>query len=98
MLINITPESQQRVYEPWILEKLYHKWCLTLSSAINMTSLGPYNLALNSYITFCKIHNFPVKQTDDTMSYYIVFMSSHIKPNCTILPLRNLQPPQELFL
>ncbi|PBK86064.1 hypothetical protein ARMGADRAFT_1047939 [Armillaria gallica] len=57
-----------------------HDWCLALGSTIDMASLGPYNSALNSYITFCKIHNFPVKPTADTMSYYTIFMSSHIKP------------------
>ncbi len=30
---------------------------------------------------FCKIHHFPIQPTVDTMSYFIVFMSSHIKPN-----------------
>ncbi len=81
MLIDVTPGSRQRVREPWTLEKLYHERCLALGSAINTSSLGPYNSALNSYITFCKIHNFPVKPTADTMSYYTVFMSSHIKPD-----------------
>ncbi len=81
MLIDVTPGSRQRVREPWTLEKLYHERCLALGSAIDTSSLGPYNSALNSYITFCKIHNFPVKPTADTMSYYTVFMSSHIKPD-----------------
>ncbi|PBK81344.1 hypothetical protein ARMGADRAFT_948342 [Armillaria gallica] len=81
MLINVTPGSRQKAHEPWTLEKLYHERCLALGSAIDTAMLGPYNSALNSYITFCKIHNFPVKPTGDTMSYYIVFMSAHNKPN-----------------
>ncbi|PBK77854.1 hypothetical protein ARMSODRAFT_862329, partial [Armillaria solidipes] len=72
--------SRQKAREPWTLEKLYHERCLALGSAIDTAMLGPYNSALNSYITFCKIHNFPVKPTADTMSYYVVFMSAHIKP------------------
>ncbi len=80
MLIDITPGSRQKAHEPWTLEKLYHKRCLALGSAIDTATLGPYNSALNSYITFCKIHHFPVQPTVDTMSYFIVFMSSHIKP------------------
>ncbi len=80
MLIDVTPGSRQKAREPWTLEKLYHERCLALGSAIDTTTLGPYNSALNSYITFCKLHNFPVQPTIDTMSYFIVFMSSHIKP------------------
>ncbi len=79
--MDITPGSRQRAREPWTLEKLYHEWCLALGSAIDTATLGPYNSALNSYITFCKIHNFLVKPTPDTMSYYIVFMCVHIKPD-----------------
>lgn len=81
MLIDVTPGSQQRPREPWTLEKLYHERCLALGSAIDTATLGPYNSALNSYITFCKIHNFPVKPTVDTMSYFVVFMSACIKPD-----------------
>ncbi|PBK99579.1 hypothetical protein ARMGADRAFT_919822 [Armillaria gallica] len=81
MLIDVTPGSRQRPREPWTLEKLYHERCLALGSAIDTATLGPYNSALNSYITFCKIHDFPVKPTIDTMSYFVVFMSAHIKPD-----------------
>ncbi len=80
MLIDVTPGSRQKAHEPWTLEKIYHKRCLALGSAIDTATLGPYNSALNSYITFCKIYHFPVQLTIDTMSYFIVFMSSHIKP------------------
>ncbi|PBK69605.1 hypothetical protein ARMSODRAFT_974750, partial [Armillaria solidipes] len=81
MLIDVTPGSRQRVHEPWTLEKLHHERCLALGSAIDTSTLGPYNSALNSYITFCKIHQFPVKPTEDTLSFYVVYMSSHIKPD-----------------
>ncbi|SJL12116.1 uncharacterized protein ARMOST_15537 [Armillaria ostoyae] len=78
--VMVSHGSRQKAREPWTLEKLYHERCLALGSAIDTATLGPYNSALNSYITFCKIHNFPVKPTADTMSYYVVFMSVHIKP------------------
>ncbi len=81
MLIDVTPGSRQRVHEPWTLEKLHHERCLALGSAIDTSTLRPYNSALNSYITFCKIHKFPVKPTEDTLSFFVVYMSSHIKPD-----------------
>lgn len=81
MLIDITPRSRQKAREPWTLEKLHHKRCLALGSAIDSSTLGPYNSALNSYITFCKIHKFPIQPNVDNFSYFIVFMCSHIKPD-----------------
>ena len=37
--------------------------------------------ALNSYLTFCNLHELPVEPTPDTLSFYVVFLSSHIKPD-----------------
>ncbi len=81
MLIEVTPGSRQLVHEPWTLEKLHHECSIALGFAIDKSTLGPYNSALNSYITFCKLHHFPVLPTEDTLSYYIVYMCAHIKPD-----------------
>ena len=40
-----------------------------------------YGSALNSYLTFVRIHNFPVEPTADTISFFTVFMCHHIKPD-----------------
>ncbi|SJL10798.1 uncharacterized protein ARMOST_14192 [Armillaria ostoyae] len=39
-----------------------------------------YTSALNSYIAFCQLHNFPIQPTEDTLSFFVVYMSYHIKP------------------
>lgn len=39
-----------------------------------------YNSALTSYTEFCTKHNFPLDPTPDTLSFYIAYMSSFIKP------------------
>ncbi|PBK98159.1 hypothetical protein ARMGADRAFT_1043994 [Armillaria gallica] len=98
MLINVNPGSRQKACEPWTLEKLYHERCLALGSAIDMSTLGPYNSALNSYITFCKIHNFPIKPTGDTMSYFVVFMSAYIKPDSVSTCLGSVTALKTSFL
>jgi integrase len=36
---------------------------------------------LNAYLTFCNIHNLPVDPTQDTLSFFVVFLSSYIKPD-----------------
>ncbi|KIJ60965.1 hypothetical protein HYDPIDRAFT_177247 [Hydnomerulius pinastri MD-312] len=40
-----------------------------------------YDSALNSYLTFCQIHGRPIDPTADNLSFFVVFMSSHIKPD-----------------
>ncbi|KAF8816685.1 hypothetical protein BYT27DRAFT_7220545 [Phlegmacium glaucopus] len=36
--------------------------------------------ALNSYLSFVRIHNFPVEPTPETLSFFTVYMSHHINP------------------
>ncbi len=81
MLMEVTPGSRQLVCEPWTLEKLHHKCSIALRFAIDKSTLGLYSSMLNSYITFCKLHHFLVLPTKDTLSYYIVYMCAHIKPD-----------------
>ena len=40
-----------------------------------------YSSALNSYLTFVHLHNFPVEPSPKILSFYTVFMSHHIKPS-----------------
>ena len=39
-----------------------------------------YSSALNSYLTFCKLHEFDITPTPETLSLYIIYQSSFIKP------------------
>jgi len=40
-----------------------------------------YGSALNSYLNFIKLHDFPLEPTQDTLSLFTVYMSHHIKPS-----------------
>lgn len=47
---------------------------------VDKTTLGNYGSALNSYISFTTLHNFPIDPTPDTLSFYTVYMCHYINP------------------
>jgi hypothetical protein len=63
------------------MEHLVNERTISLGYAIDASSFGAYTSTLNSYITFCNIHELPIDPTPDTLSFFIVFLSSHIKPD-----------------
>jgi len=80
-MINISRSSRQPHREPWTLDCLVHEWSIALGLTIDNSTHLTYTSALNSYLTFCKIHNFPIEPTEETFSFFIVYMSTHIKPD-----------------
>lgn len=60
--------TRQPARLPWSLKRLRREHAKT------------YNSHLQSYLTFCKIHKPPIDPAPDTLSFYVVFMSHHIKP------------------
>jgi hypothetical protein len=48
--------------------------------AIDESTHLSYTSALNSYLTFCKLHNFDINPTPETLSLYITYQSTFIKP------------------
>jgi len=79
-MISISHGSCQPQHEPWTLDRLVHEWSIALGMSINNSSHITYTSALNLYLTFCKIHKFNIMPTEQTLSFYAVYMSSHIKP------------------
>ena len=71
--------SRQPVRATWSHKRLEHAQVLALRSAIGASSAVAYSSALNSYISFCRSHNFPIDPTPDTLSFYTVYMAHHIK-------------------
>jgi hypothetical protein len=72
--------SRQPHRAPWTRERLSHERAVVLGSAIDASSTASYNSALQSYLSFCRSHDFPIEPTPDTLSFYTVYMSHHIKP------------------
>ena len=48
--------------------------------AIDHSTHGTYTSTLNSYITFCCLHDFYIEPTPCTLALYITFQSAHINP------------------
>ena len=53
---------------------------LTLSAAVEHSTMHTYTSAATSYINFCDLHNFPTEPTVERLCFYIIYMSHHIKP------------------
>jgi hypothetical protein len=63
------------------MERLVNERSISLGYSLDPSSFGAYTSALNSYITFCNLHSLPIDPTPDTLSFYVVFLSTHIKPD-----------------
>ena len=80
-MISISAGSCQPQREPWTIDRLVHERSIALGFSIDNSSHITYTSALSSYLTFCKIHNFNIEPTEQTLSFFVVYMSSHIKPS-----------------
>jgi len=80
-MISISRGSRQPRREPWSLDRLTHERSIALGLSIDNSSHLTYTSALNSYLTFCKTHDFPIEPTQQTLSFFVVYMSAHIKPD-----------------
>jgi hypothetical protein len=63
------------------MERLINERSISLGYSLDTSSFGAYTSALNSYITFCNLHNLPVDPTPDTLSFFVVFLSTYLKPD-----------------
>ena len=79
-MFQVSATSRQPRREAWTMNRLINERSISLGYSLDSSSFGAYTSALNSYITFCDLHNLPVDPTPDTLSFYIVFLSSHIDP------------------
>ena len=80
-MIRISDSSRQPKRDAWTMERLINERSICLGYSLDTSSFGTYTSALNSYLTFCNLHDLPVDPTPDTLSFYVVFLSTHIKPD-----------------
>ncbi|THH17333.1 hypothetical protein EW146_g3442 [Bondarzewia mesenterica] len=80
-MLEIDSTSWQPARSPWTYEHLVRERAIALSSDLDKSTHASYNSHLQSYLTFCKMHAFPIAPSEDTLSFYIVYMSHHIQPN-----------------
>jgi hypothetical protein len=51
-----------------------------MSRSLEISTRHTYSSALNSWIAFVNMHHFDIEPTPDTLSFFIVYISSHISP------------------
>lgn len=80
-MMDISSTSRQPPRVAWTLERLVHERAIALGYAIDPSTSVTYTSHLQSYLTFCKLHERPIDPTVDTLSFYTVFMCHHIQPD-----------------
>ena len=80
--MNITSARRpcQPVREAWPHERLVFECAIALGNSVALSTRLNYSSALNSYLEFCKLHHLPIQPNEETMSFFVVFMSHHIQP------------------
>jgi hypothetical protein len=63
------------------MDRFIYERAVALGHALDRSTQATYNSHLQSYLTFCKNHNFSVEPTEDTLSFYTVYMCHYIKPD-----------------
>jgi hypothetical protein len=72
--------SRQPPRRPWTLETFLRERSNALINSVDISTHRTYSSALNSWIAFVNMHGFSIEPTEDTLSFFIVYMSSHISP------------------
>ena len=80
-MISSSVRSRQPLRQPWTRERLFRERAIALGQAIDNSTWKNYGSALNSYLNFVKMHDFPLEPTSETLSLFTVYMSHHIKPS-----------------
>ena len=82
-MLTILHLSRQFLWSAWTKEHLVHECAIALGHSIKLSTYTTYYLALQSYLIFCKLHNFPIDSTPDMLSFYTIYMCHHIQP-CSV--------------
>ena len=80
-MITTTKASRQPLRAAWTKERLLYERSIALGLVLDRSTNHSYSSAANSYITFCRLHELPLDPTEDTLSFYVVFMCSFVKAN-----------------
>lgn len=79
-MTNSSVQSRRPTREAWTLEHLLHERAIALGFTLAKSTSASYDSAVASYIQFCRLHNVALTPTPDTLSFYIVWMSTYILP------------------
>ena len=62
------------------MARLNAELTINLGMAIDRATHDNYSSALNSYLTFCRLHKLDIEPTQRTLALFITFQSAHINP------------------
>ncbi len=79
------------------MDCLLRERTIALGNTIEPATLRTYNSALTSYLTFIRAHNLPTSPSEDTLSFYVVYMSHHISPRSVTTYLSGIVQQLEPF-
>jgi hypothetical protein len=79
-MINLSATSRQPIQEAWTLKRLNAELTINLGMAIDRSTHSSYTSALNSYITFCRLHGFDIEPSQCTLTLYVTFQCTYINP------------------
>ena len=80
-MISSTVRSRQPIREVWTRKRLIRERAIALGQAVDNSTWKNYGSALNSYLNFIKMHDYPLEPMPDTLSLFTVYMCHHIKPD-----------------
>ena len=95
--MQISSSSRQPPRPAWTLERLIHERSILLGMAIDASTQLSYSSALNSFLTFCKLHDFDINPTPETLSLYVTYQSSFINPKSVDSYLSGIANHMETF-
>ena len=78
--MQISSTSKQPSRPAWTLECLVYECSILLGMSIDASTHLSYTSALNLYLTFCKLHDFDINPTPETLSLYVTYQSTFINP------------------
>ena len=95
--MQISSLSKQPSRPAWTLQQLVYERSILLGMAIDAATHLFYTSALNSYLTFCKLHNFDINPTPETLSLYVTYQSTFINPKSVDSYLLGIADQMESF-
>ena len=63
---------------------------INLDLALDASTRLIYSSSLNSYLTYCKLHQLDLKPTFHTLSTYVTFMVHHIIPRVQLGTVKHI--------
>ena len=96
-MIRGSRRSRQPIREVWTRERLVHERAVALGNVIDKSTLLNYSSALNSYLNFVRLHDFPVEPTPETLLFYTVYMSHHVNPRSVNTYLSGISQQLETY-